>query len=90
MVIVPPDTLLTASVGVKVPVIVDEPLPATAAVELPLPDSEMTPVFEDEYDHDPATPLVTVGGVRVNVASPKVFVTLLHENVGVLCEIVMV
>jgi hypothetical protein len=48
MVMVPPDTLLTASVGVNVPVIVDEPPPTTVAVEFPLPDSEMTPVFDDE------------------------------------------
>jgi hypothetical protein len=38
----------------------------------------------------PATPFVTVGALKVNAESPKVFVTLLHENVGVLCEIVMV
>ena len=90
MVMVPPDTLLTASVGVNVPVIVDEPLPTIAAVALPLPERAITPVLEDAYDQEPATPFVTVGALKVNAESPKVFVTLLHENVGVLCEIVMV
>jgi len=90
IVTVPPDTLLTASVGVNVPVIVDEPTPDTVAVAFPDPDNEITPVFDDEYDQLPATPFVTVGAVNVNAESPKVFVTLLHENVGVRCAIVIV
>ena len=78
------------SEGVKVPVIVDEPAPATVAVAFPEPDSEITAVFEDEYDQVPVAPLVTVGAVKVKATSPNVFVTLLHENVGVAFPIVIV
>ena len=59
--------------------IVDDPAPTTVAVEL---DNETTETVAEEYDHEPGTELVTVGGVKPNDASPKVFDTSVQENNG--------
>ena len=55
------------SVGVNVAVIVDVPAPTTVAVA---DDSVATDALAEEYDHEPATELVTVGAVKLNDASP--------------------
>jgi hypothetical protein len=70
---------LVVSIGVNVAVIVDDPAPTTVAVE---PDNETTETVADEYDHEPGTELVTVGGVKPNDTSPKVFDTSVQENNG--------
>ena len=55
------------SVGVNVAVIVEVPAPTTVAVA---EDSVATDVLAEEYVHEPATELVTVGSVKLNGASP--------------------
>ena len=70
---------MVVSVGVNVAVIVDVPTPTTVAVE---PDNETTETVADEYDHEPGTEFVTVGAVKLNDASPKVFDTFVQENKG--------
>ena len=62
----------------KVAVTKDDPYPATVAVE-PLIDA--TDVVADEYVQSPG--VLDVGAVRGKLASPYVFVTPLHEKVGV-------
>ena len=70
---------MVVSIGVNVAVIVDDPAPTTVAVE---PDVETTESVADEYDHEPGTEFVTVGAVKLNDASPKVFDTFVQENNG--------
>ena len=70
---------MVVSVGVNVAVIVDVPAPTTVAVE---PDVDTTETVADEYDHEPVTEFVTVGAVKLNDASPKVFDTFVQENNG--------
>ena len=55
------------SAGVNVAVIVDVPAPTTVAVA---EDSVATDALAEEYAHEPATELVTVGAVKLNGASP--------------------
>jgi hypothetical protein len=71
--IVPPDTMLVASVGVKVAVMTEVPAPATVSV---VPETVMTDVVPDEYVKVPGTEPVTVGAVTVKAASPKFLATL--------------
>ena len=70
---------MVVSVGVNVAVIVDDPAPTTVAVE---PDVDITESVADEYDHEPETPLVTVGEVSAKAASSNVFDTFVQENNG--------
>ena len=55
------------SAGVNVAVIVDVPAPTTVAVA---EDNVATDALAEEYAHEPATELVTVGAVKLNGASP--------------------
>ena len=71
---------MVESVGVKVAVMTEEPVPATVRVE---PETLITDVVADEYVKVPGTEPVTVGAVTVKAESPKFLGTLLQaENVG--------
>jgi hypothetical protein len=63
IVVVPLDTKLVVSVGVKVAVISELPLPTTVAVS---PESVTTDVEPDEYVQVPG--VLGVGAVRANLS----------------------
>ena len=71
---------MAVSVGVKVAVIVAEPPPATVAVE---PLSDTTLASDVAYAQLPGSDPVTEGADKLNAASPYVFDTPDHVNVGV-------
>ena len=54
------------------------------------PDTAVTDVVADAYDHEPATELVTVGATIVLFASPNTAETSDQLNSGVTCETVKV
>ena len=75
------------SVGVNVAVTVDVPAFPKSNSD---PDTAVTDVVADAYDHEPATELVTVGATITAFASPNVADTFDQLNNGVTCETVKV
>jgi hypothetical protein len=78
IVVVPPEIWFVASAGVKVPVMIELPYPATVAV---LPLSEITDDVPEEYVQVPG--VLDVGAVSMKVESPYVLLTPAQVNVGV-------